>query len=91
VSVPVDAPVTGLTQPLHAALPDGAVPSSAPVAPSLADQVSNGVLNLLLVEDNAINMALAKALLGRMGHRVTTVANGQEAIDVLVKETLTLC
>ena len=87
VSVPVDAPVTGLTQPLDAVLPGGAVPSSAPVAPSLADQVSNGVLNLLLVEDNAINMALAKALLGRMGHRVTAVANGQEAIDVLVKET----
>ena len=87
VSVPVDAPVTGLTQPPHAVLPDGAVPSSAPVPPSLAAQVSDGVLTLLLVEDNAINMALAKALLGRMGHRVTTSANGQEAIDVLMKET----
>jgi CheY-like chemotaxis protein len=87
VSVPVDAPVTGLTQPLDAALPDGAVRHLPRLAPSLADQVSDGVLNLLLVEDNAINMALAKALLGRMGHRVTTVANGQEAIDVLVKET----
>ena len=87
VSEHVDEPATGLKPSLHAAMPDGVVPASAPVAPSLTDRVSDGVLNLLLVEDNAINMALAKALLGRMGHHVTTAGNGQEAIDVLVKET----
>jgi PAS domain S-box-containing protein len=86
VSAPVGEPAAGLTPPLDAALADGAMPSSAPTGTGQVDRAGDGVLNLLLVEDNAINMALAKALLGRMGHRVTTVANGQEAIDVLVKE-----
>ncbi len=45
----------------------------------------SGVLNLLLVEDNAINLALAKALLGRMGHTVTVAVNGQEALKALAE------
>lgn len=64
-------------------------PASAahvPAAPATAAQAGVGVLNLLLAEDNAINMALAKALLGRMGHRVTAVVNGQEAVDLLVQQ-----
>jgi CheY-like chemotaxis protein len=42
-------------------------------------------LSLLLVEDNAINQALAKALLQRMGHAVVAVNNGQEAVDLLAQ------
>ena len=42
-------------------------------------------MELMLVEDNAINQALAKALLQRMGHAVTAVANGKEALDVLAE------
>ena len=79
-SVPTDAPVTGLTQPLHAALPDGAVPSSAPVPPSLADQVSDGVLTLLLVEDNAINQEVAAGLLRGAGFVVDLAENGDIAV-----------
>jgi CheY-like chemotaxis protein len=38
-------------------------------------------LNVLLVEDHAINQKLAVALLERWGHRVTVADNGQIALD----------
>ncbi len=58
--------------------PTGAVPAA--VAPEGAPGPG---MQLLLVEDNAINQALARALLQRMGHTVTAVAHGKEALDVL--------
>jgi PAS domain S-box-containing protein len=39
------------------------------------------LLDVLLVEDNAINQKLAVALLERWGHRVTVAANGQLAVN----------
>jgi CheY-like chemotaxis protein/HPt (histidine-containing phosphotransfer) domain-containing protein len=44
-------------------------------------------LDLLLVEDNAINQKLAIALLERWGHRVTVAENGQVALDWVSKHT----
>jgi PAS domain S-box-containing protein len=38
-------------------------------------------LDLLLVEDNAVNQRLAERLLERWGHRVTLAVNGAEALD----------
>ncbi len=43
------------------------------------------VLDILLVEDHAINQKLAVTLLQRWGHRVDVAANGQIAIDMLPK------
>lgn len=40
-------------------------------------------LNVLLVEDNAINQKLAVTLLERWGHQVTVAENGQIAVDLL--------
>lgn len=40
-------------------------------------------LDVLLVEDHAINRKLAEILLERMGHRVETATDGQEALDSL--------
>ena len=60
--------------------------ATAVVAPDVARPLTEGKtpgMQLLLVEDNAINQALARALLQRMGHTVTAVANGKEALDVL--------
>jgi len=39
-------------------------------------------LNVLLAEDNAINVVLTRALLTRLGHRVTTVGEGGGAVLV---------
>ncbi|MBY0455420.1 MAG: response regulator [Burkholderiaceae bacterium] len=39
-------------------------------------------LNILVVEDNPVNQKLVTLLLGKMGHKVTLVQNGQEAVDI---------
>ena len=66
------------------AAPDGAPADEAPPRPA-APPPPQSPLSLLLVEDNAINQALAKALLQRMGHAVVAVNNGQEAVDLLAQ------
>ena len=43
------------------------------------------VMDVLLVEDHAINQKLAVALLERWGHKVTVADNGQLALDALEK------
>jgi PAS domain S-box-containing protein len=50
-------------------------------APAIASE--GGSLRILVAEDNRINVMLATALLGKMGHRVDTVANGKEALEAL--------
>lgn len=52
----------------------------APKRTEIVDQSASG-LNILLVEDNPVNQKLAEALLRRQNHRVTTAANGRQAVD----------
>jgi PAS domain S-box-containing protein len=47
-------------------------------------------LQVLLVEDNAINSAFGKSLLKKMGHNVTVVENGQECLDALERSRFDL-
>ena len=42
---------------------------------------------ILLVEDNAINQEIARDLLGRSGIVVTVVEDGQQAIDILARQS----
>ena len=42
---------------------------------------------VLLVEDNAVNQELARTLLGRAGIVVTVVEDGQQAIDILARQS----
>ena len=40
-------------------------------------------MRMLLVDDNQVNIAVARLMLERLGYRVETAANGQEAIDAV--------
>jgi two-component system sensor histidine kinase/response regulator len=46
----------------------------------------NGVLNILLAEDNVVNQRLATRLLEKRGHHVLVTANGREALGALEKK-----
>jgi CheY-like chemotaxis protein/HPt (histidine-containing phosphotransfer) domain-containing protein len=61
------------------------------VPPSFAEvgqsQDAPRTMDVLLVEDNAINQKLAIVLLERWGHRVTVAENGEVALDWVAKHT----
>jgi len=40
-------------------------------------------LNILVAEDNEVNQAVIRALMERVGHRITIVEDGEEALDLL--------
>ena len=48
---------------------------------------TNGRLRILLAEDNPINQKYASRLLEKRGHRLTTAANGRDAVAALGQET----
>jgi PAS domain S-box-containing protein len=48
--------------------------------PSAKSEHSETGLRILLAEDNLINQRLAMAMLGKMGHQVTSVSNGVEVM-----------
>ena len=54
-----------------------------PFAASDAEAADGPAMNILLVEDNAINQLVAKRLLERRGHAVTAVDSGQAALEML--------
>ncbi|WP_289150054.1 ATP-binding protein [uncultured Salipiger sp.] len=58
--------------------------------PALASEIepeaaADCELDILLAEDNDINLELAREVLERMGHCVTTARNGQQAVDAAAK------
>ena len=56
--------------------------SSSNQNPSAADDLeSSSSLRILVAEDNKINQKLVNAMLKRMGHEVTIVDNGQQALE----------
>ena len=74
----LERPRTAATIPAPA--PAQVVAGAAAAAPALPG------LDVLLVEDNALNQQLAQILLRKWGHRVTIAANGIEALDVHARQ-----
>ena len=66
--------------PIDLAKPGAAAATPAAVA---APTDTGRGLRILLAEDNPINRKLATTLLGRDGHHVTTVEDGQAAVDAV--------
>ncbi|WP_332862521.1 response regulator [Janthinobacterium svalbardensis] len=57
------------------------MPGATPVVTRHSVREGSPSLDILLVEDNAMNRELATVLLSNAGHRVTHAANGREALD----------
>ena len=60
-----------------------AVGDARPASEAAAEGVSLPSLNILVVDDNAVNLQVVEGLLTRVGHRVGAVTGGQAAIDAL--------
>ncbi|GGI99276.1 hybrid sensor histidine kinase/response regulator [Neoroseomonas lacus] len=72
-----------VTLPLPAVAPPAPVEPPAPEPPKRTE-----ALRILVVDDIAANRMVAEALLGQLGHRVQSVADGPSAIALLEEESL---
>jgi CheY-like chemotaxis protein/anti-sigma regulatory factor (Ser/Thr protein kinase) len=59
-----------------------------PITPQLSK--TSQPLHILVVDDNPVNQRLAVLLLKKRGHSVVVANNGQEALDMLAKESFAL-
>ena len=82
-NAPLAVGPTTTVQPSLQALSDGPVAiASASRSPAASPEAKAGAgLQVLLVEDNPINQALARHLLQRLGHQVTVAAHGQQGVQ----------
>ena len=70
---------------LHLGLPEGMKEIRAARE---TPQVPDRPLRVLVVEDDATNLLAARHMLERLGHTVTAVTNGRQALDILTRETM---
>ena len=70
-------------------LPEALSPGK-PQAPSIAMPTSSTKLRILVAEDNPINSLISRLMLEKLGHTVSTVSHGQEALDILETTTFDL-
>jgi len=92
ISVYVTKPIrqTELLAAMKRAL--GLIPGkpAGPVAASGQARNPRRPLRILLAEDNPINQKYAMAVLGKWGHAVSVVSNGQQVLDALARERFDL-
>ncbi len=76
----------------HVELPLPPVPDEAPSRPiaSPPEHVGDEKRRILVVEDNAMNRSLAKAMLNKLGYDYRFAENGQEALDRLRQDNFDL-
>lgn len=60
---------------------DSPVQTSPPPAPGVAIQEPAHAFRILVADDHPVNRRILETLLGPLGHQVTGVDNGQEAVD----------
>lgn len=53
-------------------------------------KLSHGVYRILVAEDNPVNRLVTTELLQQLGHQVTNVENGAEALEVVARESFDL-
>ncbi|MEL7641378.1 MAG: ATP-binding protein [Solidesulfovibrio sp.] len=85
-SAPGRGSVFTFTVPLPAGERSLARPPSPPVRSLDTLRQGQRPMRLLLAEDNPMNVRLARALLSRLGHRLTVAGSGREAIERLAVE-----
>lgn len=68
-------------------LPDSAAPSGTAFVERITELHP---FKVLLAEDNSVNQVVAQRMLARLGYRVDTVANGQEAVEALQRQSYDL-
>jgi CheY-like chemotaxis protein len=65
--------------------------SSRPAAPVHRKPAFSALsLEILLAEDNRVNQVVARRMLEKMGHTITVVGNGREALTMLSQESFDL-
>jgi PAS domain S-box-containing protein len=66
-------------------VPVAAEPAAVPAARARRSiQLATRPLRILVAEDNRINQAVARAILGRRGHSVDVVADGRAAVEAVM-------
>jgi PAS domain S-box-containing protein len=75
---------------LHEAIRVALGAAGAPPRAPARSPKSSVALQLLLVEDNAVNQKLGERLLSKMGHQVTLAPNGQLAVDLALRKKFDL-
>jgi CheY-like chemotaxis protein len=73
-------------------LPLAVAPAASAVAPSTEGEQAEGQpgLDILVAEDTPANQTVIRIMLNKLGHRVTMVANGQEAVDRFAQDRFDL-
>jgi PAS domain S-box-containing protein len=68
----------------------GAVPTDSPGLITRHTLREGGRVNILLAEDNLVNQKITTRMLEKLGHAVTVVSNGREALDAIGRQTFDL-
>jgi signal transduction histidine kinase/ligand-binding sensor domain-containing protein/ActR/RegA family two-component response regulator len=73
----------GSTFTVHLPLPTAAAPEVRPDVRSAPDRPPLAGMRLLVVDDNPINLAVARAILEAVGADITTATDGSDALELL--------